>query len=541
MAKHVLKGSDRQPVPGAKSVGKANSAERLEVSLILRCPGHDSLAARVKELSSGNDLQDCLSHEDFASQFGADSADIAAVRTFAGAHGLTVVQEDAARRTVVLSGTVAQYNQAFAVDLQQFHHADGSYRGHTGPVHLPDELVDIVIAVLGLDNRPQARPHFRSRPSKPEYGGELSRSRTGIRPAAADDSISFTPLELASLYHFPVGTGQGQCIGLIELGGGYRNEDLSAYFATLGLAPPKISTVSVDHGRNDPSGQAQGPDGEVMLDIEIVGALAPDAHIVVYFAPNTDAGFLDAVTTAIHDTTNKPSVISISWGGPESAWTQQSLSAFDNAFQAAATLGITITAAAGDSGSDDGVGDNADHVDFPASSAFVLGCGGTSLQAAAGRITKESVWNDGAANGATGGGVSAVFATPPYQKDLKVTGQGGSSRPLGMRGVPDIAGVADPRTGYAVRVDGTDVISGGTSAVAPLWAALITRLNAARGKPLGYLHPLLYRNPAALNDIVAGNNGDYAAGPGWDACTGLGSPNGAALAAALATGATSIA
>src|SRR5487761_598338 len=118
-----------------------------------------------------------------------------------------------------------------------------------------------------------------------------------------------------------------------------------------------------------------------MLDIEVAGAIAPAAAIAVYFAPNTDAGFLDAVTTAIHDDVRKPSVISISWGGPESTWTQQAMSAIDQAFQAAATLGITVCVAAGDSGSTDGVSDGSNHVDFPASSSGVLACGGTSLRA----------------------------------------------------------------------------------------------------------------------------------------------------------------
>jgi len=156
-----------------------------------------------------------------------------------------------------------------------------------------------------------------------------------------------------------------------------------------------------------------------MLDIEVVGAIAPQATIAVYFAPNTDAGFLDAVTTAIHDTANKPSVISISWGGPESSWTQQALTAFDSAFEAAAAVGITVCVASGDNGSSDGVADGADHVDFPASSPHALACGGTSLQVSGNAITVESVWNDGAQGGSGGGGVSASFALPPWQAGLE--------------------------------------------------------------------------------------------------------------------------
>src|SRR6202011_1072179 len=197
------------------------------------------------------------------------------------------------------------------------------------------------------------------------------------------------------------------------------------------------------------------------------------AKIVVYFAPNTDAGFLDAITTAIHDTTHKPSVISISWGGPESSWTAQAMTAMDDAFQAAASLGITVCVASGDNGSSDGVAGGGDHVDFPASSSFVLACGGTSLRTQQGAIASETVWNNGAGGGASGGGISSVFALPAWQKGLSARKGNGASIPRTMRGVPDVAGDADPATGYNVRVDGSDTVIGGTSAVAPLWAALI--------------------------------------------------------------------
>jgi kumamolisin len=271
----------------------------------------------------------------------------------------------------------------------------------------------------------------------------------------------------------------------------------------------------------------------VMLDIELVGAIAPAANIVVYFTPNTDAGFLDAVTTAIHDATNRPSVISISWGGSESTWTAQAMTAMDDAFQAAATMGITVCAASGDSGSTDGVSDGSGHVDFPASSPYVLGCGGTTLTATPTSITSEVVWNDGANGGASGGGISSFFPTPIWQAGKKVIQSDGTSIALTKRGVPDVAGDADPATGYNVRVDGTDTVVGGTSAVAPLWAGLIARINQTTGIPMGYLNPHLYHKPQALRDITRGSNGEFEASMGWDACTGLGSPNGPVLRSAV--------
>jgi kumamolisin len=409
------------------------------------------------------------------------------------------------------------------VELEQFEHPGGSYRGRIGAIHLPDELNGVVTAVLGLDNRPQARPHFRTLPT----------NRNVEWHAAAAASTSFTPTQLAALYNFPAGTGRGECIAIIELGGGYRTTDLQRYFTGLNVSQPRVLAASVDHGKNQPTGSGSGPDGEVMLDIEVAGAIAPDAKIVVYFAPNTDAGFLDAIAAAIHDTTNKPSVISISWGGPEANWTAQAMTAFDQAFQAAAALGITVCIASGDNGSGDGVGDGADHVDFPASSPFALGCGGTNLQASGNLITQESVWNEGPGNGATGGGVSGFFALPSYQEGLQVRRTSGAMQALAMRGVPDVCGDADPATGYDVRVDGQNTVIGGTSAVAPLWAGLIARINAAKARRAGFINPHLYVNATALHDITQGNNGSFAAATGWDACTGLGSPNGQKVADAV--------
>jgi kumamolisin len=258
-AKSPLKGSERQPLPGARAIGKADPTERLEVTVLVRARAGDKLNERVGKLAAGKKTPPPLSREAFAAAHGADPADISAVTAFAAKNNLAVVQEDAARRTVVLSGTVAQFNDAFDVDLQRFEHNGGTYRGRTGSVHLPDELSGIVEAVLGLDDRPAARPHFRSRQSHGNVHWQ----------AAEANPTSFTPTQLAKLYNFPSGNGQGQCIAIIELGGGYRPADLKTYFANLGLSTPKVTAVSVDHGKNHPTGDPNGPDGEVMLDIEV--------------------------------------------------------------------------------------------------------------------------------------------------------------------------------------------------------------------------------------------------------------------------------
>jgi kumamolisin len=205
----------------------------------------------------------------------------------------------------------------------------------------------------------------------------------------------------------------------------------------------------------------------------------------------------------------------------------------DQAFADAALLGVTVTCASGDNGSDDRVGDGRAHADFPASSPHVLACGGTRLNGTAGEIADEISWNDGPAGGSTGGGISDVFDLPAWQSAAGVPPSANPNRRVG-RGLPDVAGNASPATGYAVRVDGRDLVFGGTSAVAPLYAALVARLNQRLGRSVGFLNPALY-GPAtgAIRDITAGDNGAYRAGPGWDACTGLGRIDGAQLLAAL--------
>jgi kumamolisin len=535
MAMRRLKGSEKSILPKARAVGPADQHERLEVSVIVRPQAGELLRERVSHLEHAPRSVGPLSREDFAAAHGASTADLDAVKAFARSHGLSVVQEHAGRRTLVLAGTVAQFSQAFSVELKHYQYPGGTYRGREGAIQIPEELVPIIEAVLGLDNRPQARTHFRIRAPRRRRGAKSSPAAHSAAAKASAAAVSYLPTQLASLYDFPQQTARGQCVALIELGGGFRPQDLETYFAGLGVVAPVVTAVSVDHGANQPTGDPNGPDGEVMLDIEVVGAVAAGASIAVYFAPNTDAGFLDAVTTAVHDSVRKPSVISISWGGPESSWTSQAMTAMDQAFQAAAALGITVCAASGDGGSSDGASGSAAQVDFPASSPFALGCGGTSLRASGNQIASESVWNDGSTGGAGGGGVSTFFPLPSWQQGLAATSSAGARSTLVGRGVPDVAGDADPQTGYDVRIDGTDTVIGGTSAVAPLWAGLVALSNALNGRAAGYLNPLLYAHPTALRDITQGNNGAFEASAGWDACTGLGSPIGTQVAKVVAT------
>jgi kumamolisin len=487
----------------------------MQVTVVLR---QRRSGKRIGSLAQSISHAERLTRAEFEARYGADPKDVDKVKAFAGAHKLRVSKMDIGTRTVILSGTAGDFCRAFQVTLDRYDHPEGAFRGRTGPVRVPASLKNIIKGVHGLDNRPQSRPH--------------------CRVASRASNVSYTPPQVAKLYNFPNGmTGQGQTIGIIELGGGYSPSELDSYFNSLGISPaPTVLSVSVDGGKNQPTGDPNGPDGEVMLDIEVAGAVAPGVKIVVYFAPNTDAGFLDAINQAVMDKRNKPSVISISWGGPESSWTSQSLKSYNTALQTAAAVGVTVCVASGDNGSSDRVSDGRAHVDFPASSPYALACGGTHLVGSGVSITVEEVWNDLPNNGATGGGVSDAFPLPSWQKAANVPPSVNPGNRRG-RGLPDLAGDADPLTGYRVAVDGSNAVVGGTSAVAPLVAGLVALLNQALMGSLGYFNPDLYNKVAissgTFRDVTQGNNGAYQARPGWDPCTGWGSPVGKAILSAL--------
>jgi subtilase family serine protease len=356
----------------------------------------------------------------------------------------------------------------------------------------------------------------------------IKQGATSLQHGGADQSSAsrswHDPPELAKLYDFPAQfDGRGQTIGIIELAGGYLPTDLSAYFAALHVTAPEVTAVSVDGSTNSPGKDRFGADSEVTMNIEVAGAVAPGAKLVVYFAKSSYADFAGAVSYAIHDQTLKPSVIIVAWGGPESSYDAASAERFNLVLASAAALGITVVAAAGDGGTPG-------KVDFPASSPFVLACGGTKLTAAGGQIASEVAWNSGAAGGASQGGYSALYPRPTWQSGAEfsaiMNGHVG-------RGVPDVAASADPANGYRVYVHGQWQVIGGTGAAASVWGGFVARVNQALGRRVGLLNPLLYEDKQvreALRNLAAGPS---SAGPVWTPTTGLGSPDGTKLIAAL--------
>ncbi len=542
-----LKGSHREPVKGAERVRDVDPGEEITVTVyVRRDPTAQPAADPAAEARKRPQDRRYLSPAEVEASFGAAPADLQAVTDYAASKGLRTSAMSPATRSVRISGPAGALGAAFGVELSYVRHGDITYRGRVGPVKVPASLSGVVEAVLGFDNRLIGRSYLRAAQRQTHLA--LDGPSGGLPPN------TYLPPQVAGMYGFPAhydGTGETVAVfvfnGDIGSGqsapGGYDLPTLSGYFTnTLGMTVPALTDVVVQGPGNQP-GDGKNPNdvtGEVYLDLCVVGSLAPGAKIAVYFTQFTEQGWVDAISQAVADTVNDPSVISISYGNPESdpngAWTAMAVTQVDQAFQAAAAAGRTICCAAGDSGASDEQNGTGLNVDYPASSQWVLGCGGTRLESSDGTITTEVVWNDlGDGNGATGGGVSVVIQQPSWQSGTQAVPIAGVTAPPAGRGVPDVASLADPETPYVIVGPGGSLQGvGGTSAAAPLWSALISRYNQALGTRVGYLNPLLYSSySGALRDITSGNNGGYQAGTGWDACTGWGSPGASSLLQAI--------
>ncbi|HEV2675168.1 MAG TPA: S53 family peptidase [Aliidongia sp.] len=497
---HTAEFPDSQMAPpsDAVRVGPVPAGTTIEVSLYLK-----RRIGETQAIAGAGDRRKALADH----RATGHRDDIQRVRAFAADHGLTVVSVEPARRLVKLSGPISACEAAFGTTLDLYRQGDRQFRARTGTLRLPVELLPIVEAVLGLDDRPAA------------FAKALP--MTGVPIPAG-----YRPNQIGAFYGFPIGvTGAGQCIAIIELGGGYLDGDNQAAFQAMGLPLPTIVAVPVDGAANAP-GHSTAADEEVALDLQVAGGVAPGATLAIYFAPATYAGFVDAVSAAIHDTAHKPSAISISWGIDESAWSGPARQAMDSAFQDAATLRISVFVASGDNLATNGNKDGALHVQYPASSPWAIGCGGTAIATDGQAISSEAAWSDTGNGEGTGGGISTLYPVPDFQKPANAaTG----------RGVPDVAGSAAQPSGYAVMLNGVSKVIGGTSAVAPLWAGLVALINERASQPVGFFLPTLYAEPDLLRPITEGDNKPkgtdtgYAAGPGWNACTGLGVPRGQAL------------
>ena len=254
---------------------------------------------------------------------------------------------------------------------------------------MPAALADVVEAVLGLDQRPR-----------------FGRLRAMAGPPGQDGLF---PAAIAQLYGMTtVGRGAGQCIGIVEPSGGYDRNDVAAACRAMNLPVPRLTDINVGKGRNA-FGTDATADKEVSLDVQVAAGTAPAARVVVYFTEANEQGFVDGVTAAVHDKINRPSVVIVTWGEPEAFWPAPARKALDAVLADAVRLGITVVAAAGDDLATERMNDGKAHVDYPASSPYVLGCGGTAvtLDATGSAIVDEVVWGDGTIG--TGGGISTLY------------------------------------------------------------------------------------------------------------------------------------
>lgn len=505
-----LSGSHNPYLHLATEVGTPPDTSRhMQVVLTLR-RGEKTAQQLAQQLQTASfATRQSMNRAAFNRQYQASESDIRVVEKFARRYGLAVVNVDRPQRLVVLDGNLPTLEKAFGVTIRQYELNSTKYLGHMDAIDLPTDLLNAVTSVQGLHNFP-VKPSRDVQPIKPA----LTRS-------AQDVLLGYSGAQMANLYHFPQNTtGKGQCIGLLELDGDYAMDDIKKYFQlTGGNVIPGITNVYVA-----PQDSVKNGIRETNLDLQVAASAAPGAKYAVYFGPNTKSGFLQTLKAAIHDTINQPTVISISWGNAESNWSEQEIAGFTEALQDAALLNITVTVSTGDAGSSDGQPDGKPHVQFPASSPYVLACGGTTITVQADSISDEVVWSNWAAQ--TGGGFSTFFSpSPVFQTDvIPQTIQNWAAG----RGIPDVSFHADKYSGYLVVLQGDNLLEGGTSAVAPLWAALVARLNESLGVQLGYVNPLLYqlKNTSVFRPTLQGGNGHYVAGAVWNPCTGLGSVNG---------------
>jgi kumamolisin len=538
----ILPGTRRPLAAGARRVRDIDPNARIEVTINLKAP---DLPPTDKMPASS------MSVEDFVHKYGVSQENIAKVEEMLRSYGLRVEGVGPTNRSLRVSGSAAAMQSAFQSNMAIYHSAaQGEFRAREGENSVPAELADLVDSVVGLDQRRVA---------------ERSAAAHALAPAP------LAPAELEKHYNFPVGDCADQKVAIAEFGSplqsgtflppAYFPDDITSFCQSLGRPVPNVATIPVNLAPLTPAQYASAPPqlandlfeetAEVMMDIEIVASLCSAASISVYYATWDQKGWLDLIERVTGD---RPVCLSISYGLAEDSpeWEPAVLQAINRALQAAAMVGITVCVSSGDDGTNCDMPDSRAHVEFPGCSPFVLSVGGTMLSDA-GDTQKEVVWWESPGrrignghSGATGGGVSGIFARPAWQT---VNIASINNPALQGRIVPDVAALAGPPL-YQLIFNGQPLPDGGTSASAPLWASLLARLNAALpvNKRQRFLAPLLYQNSAGggtigatgCTDIVSGNNTSnpnpgkgYQAQKGYDAVTGWGVPNGEALLTAL--------
>jgi subtilase family serine protease len=568
----------------AHIAGAVPDTTPLHVTVTLQSQNPSGLQAFADAVSTPGspEYRDYITPAEFAQRFGATPATVRAVATSLRGHGLDPGPVSANSLSIPVTATAGQLAQAFSTSFARVATASGASAivNRQAP-SLDSGIASDVQSVLGLDTLATAKPllihaHTANALATQDRAHVVT---GGPQPCAAASSAGaaqggYTADQIAAAYgmsglYQSGDEGAGQTVAILELEP-YDLSDIQAYAACFG-ANPRIGNTLVDGGAGSGPGQ-----GEAALDIENVIGLAPQANIAVYEGPNSGNGPYDTMSTIINQ--HIAQVVSTSWGECEQLEGFGQANAENTLFQQAATEGMSIVSASGDSGSEDCFpSPRTLQVDDPASQPFVTGVGGTSLNAntTTGARVSEAVWNDGTTVGASGGGVSSFWQMPGYQAQAPaflhvINGNSSGATCAAASGdcreVPDVSADGDPGTGYMIYWNGSGDAGvgqptgwqavGGTSAAAPAWAALIALANAAArcaGSPIGFANPALYYAAANaygsdFNDITTGNNdmtglngGLYPAGSGYDMSTGLGSPNATPLVQTLCTDSISLA
>ena len=549
-----LKGSRRKPPQGSVRRRDVDQRERIDITITLKGPELPSAAQMPKRP---------LSRREIDRKFGVRPSVIRKVEEVLRSFRLRIDDVKQGGRSLRVSGTAAAMVAAFRAELGVYElRGLGEIRARKGILMIPRALAGIVTGIEGLDQRPMA---FR-------HAVPATRGAAASLPLEGDGPDGrLTPANVLDLYNFPPGDGAGQTIIIAEFGAPVNNgkllppayiaSDVAAFCKRHRLRKPKIKMTAIGimplNERQYRAASRRLPKhlqdilyletAETMMDVELITGFCPKADIHVCFSSWTQKGWIDFLDEVTALDTGKPVTVSISYGLAEESrdWSDGALTSVNHRLQIAAMMGINICVSAGD----DGIVCNQDHgrchVMFPASSPFTLSVGGTMLRSGFNRDVEEVVWwespgrptSDG--GGATGGGVSVLNRRPPWQK-ARIASH--DRRAGDGRIVPDVAALAGPPY-FDIVVAGEPTPGTGTSASSPVWAALIARISAQlpASKRRRFLVPLLYRSAVAkagFRDILTGSNTaglrrGYQAGPGFDAVSGLGVPDGKRLLTAL--------
>lgn len=498
-ARVPIAGTARLPWPRSRQVAPLTADGDVLLTAWLRPKrGGDLDRERALSLGATSPLKrSCADRKTLAQQTSADPADVDALRRYCQGFGIEIVKTH--WRSATLSGPLDRLIEAFGATVAVFEdEMQQRFRHRSDALLVAPEIANVIRGVFGLHQWPRSR--------------KLGALQRHSQPLLASD--------VATRYRFPEGDGAGQTIAVVQLRGKFDPKDFMQCMSAQGVTTAlpiveRVDDAAVAHEI------ATTHDLEAALDVQIIASLAPAARIVVYEAPDDERGTIDAIRDAVFDEEYAPSIISISYGWPEQLWTPVALDILDELFTAAALAGISVFCSSGDNGAELSY-DGAPHVLAPASSAFVAACGGTVIPPDG---SAEQAWER------TGGGFSSRAGVPPWQNETQAVALRYGAR--AGRGVPDVAAQQSP--GYYTILESTELAMGGTSAVAPMWAALTARLNQRLGAPSGFFVPILYARSGdgLVADVTAGGSDTYQAAPGWDPCSGLGTPIGVEIENAL--------